>query len=158
MSLDSLPRTISPVGPGSGIRRLREVCRNGVLAKVSINMPLWGLRSCLPRYVEHATSRLSNGFDRNSQVVGAADNLRVQTIVNGELRQDSNTNDMLFNVAHIVSFVSQGTTLEAGTVIMTGTPAGVAMGMNPPKYLRNGDVVEVAIENLGSTRNVMVFE
>lgn len=91
-------------------------------------------------------------------MVGAADNLRLQTFVNGEPRQDSNTNDLLFNVPHIVSFASQGTTLEKGTVIMTGTPAGVAMGMTPPKYLKNGDVVEVVIENLGCTKNAMVFE
>jgi 2-keto-4-pentenoate hydratase/2-oxohepta-3-ene-1,7-dioic acid hydratase in catechol pathway len=79
--------------------------------------------------------------------------------VNGESRQDSNTNDLLFNVRTIVSFISQGTTLEKGTVIMTGTPAGVAMGMKPtPQYLKNGDVVEVSIEHLGSTKNVMVFQ
>lgn len=59
---------------------------------------------------------------------------------------------------HIVSFISQGTTLEKGTVIMTGTPAGVGMGMNPPQYLKSGDVVEVSIEKLGCTKNVMAFE
>jgi 2-keto-4-pentenoate hydratase/2-oxohepta-3-ene-1,7-dioic acid hydratase in catechol pathway len=92
------------------------------------------------------------------QIVRAADNLRLQTFVNGELRQDSNTNDLLFGVKRIISFVSQGTTLEAGTVIMTGTPAGVAMGMKVPKYLKDGDMVEVEIEHLGRTRNVMSFE
>ncbi|KAJ5464013.1 hypothetical protein N7475_007148 [Penicillium sp. IBT 31633x] len=109
----------------------------------------------------------SKGFDKfaplgpmlvSPKVVGAANNLRLQTFVNGELRQDTSTDDLLFNVPHIVSFISQGTTLEKGTVIMTGTPAGVAMGMNPPKYLKDGDVVEVSIENLGSTKNVMAFE
>ena len=59
---------------------------------------------------------------------------------------------------HLISFLSQGTTLEKGTVIMTGTPSGVAMGMAPPKYLKDGDVVEVVVEGLGATRNVMVFE
>ncbi|KAJ5465313.1 5-oxopent-3-ene-1-2-5-tricarboxylate decarboxylase [Penicillium daleae] len=109
----------------------------------------------------------SKGFDKfaalgpmivSPKVVGAADNLRLQTFVNGELRQDSNTNDLLFGVKRIISFVSQGTTLEAGTVIMTGTPAGVAMGMKVPKYLKDGDMVEVEIEHLGRTRNVMSFE
>ncbi|OQD83241.1 hypothetical protein PENANT_c017G10983 [Penicillium antarcticum] len=109
----------------------------------------------------------SKGFDKyapvgpvlvSPKVVGAADNLRLQTLVNGEVRQDTLTSDLLFNVPHIVSFISQGTTLEAGTVIMTGTPAGVAMGMSPPKYLKNGDVVEVSIEKLGSTKNLIVFE
>ncbi|GCB18038.1 uncharacterized protein AF_2225 [Aspergillus awamori] len=109
----------------------------------------------------------SKGFDKfapvgpvlvSPKVVGAADNLRLQTLVNGEVRQDTNTNDLLFNVPHLISFLSQGTTLEKGTVIMTGTPSGVAMGMTPPKYLKDGDVVEVVVEGLGATRNVMVFE
>ncbi|KAL3480184.1 hypothetical protein BJX99DRAFT_267118 [Aspergillus californicus] len=109
----------------------------------------------------------SKGFDKyaplgpvlvSPKIVGMADNLHLQTFVNGELRQDANTSDLLFNVPHIVSFISQGTTLERGTVIMTGTPAGVGLGMSPPRYLEDGDVVEVVIEGLGSTRNVMVFE
>lgn len=92
-------------------------------------------------------------------LVGAADSLRLQTIVNGELRQDSNTNDLLFNVATIISFLSQGSTLQKGTVIMTGTPDGVVLGMPDPKpWLRNGDVVEVRIEQLGSCVNKIVIE
>jgi 2-keto-4-pentenoate hydratase/2-oxohepta-3-ene-1,7-dioic acid hydratase in catechol pathway len=110
----------------------------------------------------------SKGFDKflpvspvlvSPSVVGAADNLRLQTFVNGEVRQDSNTNDLLFGVKAIIEFLSQGTTLEKGTVIVTGTPAGVAMGMKPePIYLKDGDVVEVRIEELGSTKNKMVYE
>ncbi len=109
----------------------------------------------------------SKGFDKfaplgpvlvSPKVVGNAGNLKLQTFVNGDLRQDSNTNDLLFNVETIISFVSQGTTLEAGTVIMTGTPAGVAMGMKEPLWLKDGDVVEVKIESLGSVKNRMAFE
>jgi len=110
----------------------------------------------------------SKGFDKyaplgpmlvSPTVVGAADNLQLQTFVNGEERQNSNTNDLLFGVRDIISFLSQGTTLEKGTVIMTGTPAGVAMGMKPsPRYLNDGDVVEVRIQGLGSCKNRMVFE
>lgn len=110
----------------------------------------------------------SKGFDKfaplgpmivSPSVLGEANNLRLQTFVNGEARQDSNTEDLLFPVKEIISFLSQGTTLEQGTVILTGTPAGVAMGMKPvPKYLQNGDVVEVKIEGLGSVKNRMVFE
>ncbi len=109
----------------------------------------------------------SKGFDKfaplggllvSPKIVGNAGNLRLQTIVNGEVRQDTNTSDLLFNTEKIVSFISQGTTLEAGTVIMTGTPAGVAMGMKEPKWLKDGDVVEVRIEELGSVKNKMVFE
>lgn len=110
----------------------------------------------------------SKGFDKyaplgpmlvSPTVVGAADNLQLQTFVNGEERQNSNTNDLLFGVRDIISFLSQGTTLEKGTVIMTGTPAGVAMRMKPsPRYLNDGDVVEVRIQGLGSCKNRMVFE
>jgi 2-keto-4-pentenoate hydratase/2-oxohepta-3-ene-1,7-dioic acid hydratase in catechol pathway len=79
--------------------------------------------------------------------------------VNGELRQDSNTSDMLFKVRDIVSFASQGTTLQKGTVIMTGTPSGVAFGMKPTAiFLKHGDVVEVVIDQLGRTKNTMTFE
>lgn len=110
----------------------------------------------------------SKGFDKyaplgpmlvSPKLVGAADSLRLQTWVNGELRQDSDTSDLLFGVKEIVAFISQGTTLQKGTIIMTGTPAGVAMGMKPePKYLANGDVVKVRIEHLGTTTNKMVWE
>ena len=110
----------------------------------------------------------SKGFDKyaplgpmmvSPQLVGDAGNLRIQTFVNGESRQDSNTNDLLFDVKEIISFISQGTTLEQGTIIMTGTPSGVAFGMKPkPVWLKDGDVVEVKIEHLGSTRNRMAFE
>lgn len=108
----------------------------------------------------------SKGFDRfaplgpmlvSPAVVGNAGNLQLRTFVNGDLRQDTNTNDLLFNAEAIVSFISQGTTLEAGTVVMTGTPAGVAMGMKEPLWLKDGDVVEVEIEGLGSVKNKMVF-
>lgn len=81
----------------------------------------------------------------------------MKTWVNGELRQDSDTSDLLFGVKEIVSFVSSGTTLEQGTVIMTGTPSGVAMGMKEPAWLKDGDVVEVEIEELGRIRNKMAF-
>jgi 2-keto-4-pentenoate hydratase/2-oxohepta-3-ene-1,7-dioic acid hydratase in catechol pathway len=91
-------------------------------------------------------------------IVGAADNLALQTTVNGELRQNANTSDLLFNVAALVSFLSQGSTLQKGTVIMTGTPDGVALGMRVPKWLQDGDVVEVKIESLGSCKNRVVYE
>ena len=110
----------------------------------------------------------SKGFDKyaplgpmlvSPEVVGAADNLVIETWVNDELRQDSNTGDLLFGVKEIIAFISQGTTLQKGTIIMTGTPSGVAMGMKPePKYLSNGDVVKVRIEGLGTVENKMVFE
>lgn len=73
------------------------------------------------------------------------------------MRQNTNTADLLFGVNEIVAFVSQGTTLERGSVILTGTPGGVGTGFSPPKWLGDGDVVEVSIERIGTVRNTMVF-
>ena len=78
-------------------------------------------------------------------------NLRLRSFVNGEPRQDSNTNDMIFSVAEIVHHISQYITLEPGDLILTGTPQGVAFGGKFP-YLRAGDVVEIDIEGLGGQR------
>jgi len=83
-------------------------------------------------------------------------NLRLQCRVNGELKQDSNTRDMIFDVATIVSVLSQGMKLEPGDLIATGTPAGVGFARVPPQYLRSGDVVECEIEHIGRLRNRVV--
>lgn len=75
--------------------------------------------------------------------------LRVWCEVNGEKRQDSNTDQMIFSCAHLVSYISQFMTLLPGDVICTGTPAGVGLGMQPPQFLRDGDVVRLGVEGLG---------
>ncbi|MDO5408458.1 MAG: fumarylacetoacetate hydrolase family protein [Eubacteriales bacterium] len=79
--------------------------------------------------------------------------LGLQSYVNGELRQNSNTEYMIFDVNHIVSELSQGMTLKAGTIITTGTPAGVGMGFTPPQFLKSGDVVTCVIEGIGTLTN-----
>lgn len=79
--------------------------------------------------------------------------LRIVTRVNGEIMQDSSTNLMIFNVATIVHELSRGTTLLAGTVILTGTPAGVGDARKPPIYLKHGDIVEIEIEGVGKLTN-----
>lgn len=79
--------------------------------------------------------------------------LKIQSYVNGELRQDSNTELLIFGIDHIVSELSRGMTLKAGTIISTGTPSGVGMGFQPPKYLKRGDVVECVIEGIGKLTN-----
>ena len=76
--------------------------------------------------------------------------------VNGEFRQNSSTANMLFDVATLVSYVSEFMTLLPGDVISTGTPAGVGLGMKPPQYLKAGDVVELGIEGLGESRQQVV--
>lgn len=83
-------------------------------------------------------------------------NLRLWLSVNGDMLQDSNTNDMIFNVKHIVSYLSQFMTLLPGDVISTGTPFGVGLGFKPPRYLKAGDVVELGIDNLGTQRQQAV--
>jgi len=85
-----------------------------------------------------------------------ASKLQVTTDVNGERRQDSNTADLIFGIEHIVSYVSQFMTLYPGDVIPTGTPQGVAMGFKPPKFLRAGDRMRVAIEGLGEQSSRLV--
>lgn len=82
-------------------------------------------------------------------------NLNISCKVNGELRQSSNTRNLIFDIPTIISTISKGHTLEAGDIIATGTCAGVGMAFNPPRFLQKGDVVEVEIEKLGSLRNVV---
>ena len=85
--------------------------------------------------------------------------LDVQLKVNGEVRQKSNTSDMIFDVAQIIAHVSEFMTLLPGDVIITGTPSGVALGMKPPGFLKAGDTVEVRIAGLGvQTQRVWPFE
>lgn len=81
-------------------------------------------------------------------------NLRLWLKVNGKTLQDSNTNDLIFGVPHLVSYISQFMTLLPGDVISTGTPAGVGMGLNPPTYLKPGDIVELGIDGLGQQKQV----
>ena len=80
-------------------------------------------------------------------------NLRIQSILNGKVMQDSNTSDMLFSVAEIVSDLSRSMTLLPGTVIMTGTPEGVGFVRKPPVFMRHGDVITIVIEKIGELTN-----
>jgi len=93
-----------------------------------------------------------------THVLGVADNLPVKTLVNGEVRQESNTSDLCFGVKKLVAFCSQGQTLQKGSLIMTGTPGGVGLFMKPPSFLKHGDVVAVEIGKIGRLSNPMVFE
>ena len=88
--------------------------------------------------------------------VGDAGKLQVSTDVNGERRQNSNTADLIFGIEHIVSYVSQFMTLMPGDVLPTGTPSGVAMGFKPPKFLKAGDTMRVAVEGLGEQNSRLV--
>ncbi len=83
-------------------------------------------------------------------------NLRLWLKVNGEKLQDSNTNDFVFNAQHLISYISQYMSLMPGDVISTGTPAGVGLGFEPPRFLLPGDVMELGIEGLGESRQTAV--
>ncbi|MCZ6673612.1 MAG: fumarylacetoacetate hydrolase family protein [Verrucomicrobia bacterium] len=84
--------------------------------------------------------------------------LQIKTILNGEVVQDWNTKDMIFDVPALIEFLSGSTTLLPGTVIMTGTPHGVGMGKNPPRWLKSGDTVTIDIEQIGSLTNPVMDE
>jgi 2-keto-4-pentenoate hydratase/2-oxohepta-3-ene-1,7-dioic acid hydratase in catechol pathway/pimeloyl-ACP methyl ester carboxylesterase len=79
--------------------------------------------------------------------------LQVQTFVNGNKRQDGTTDDLIFSVANLIKTISEGTTLQPGDVIATGTPAGVGFGQDPPDFLKPGDTVEITVTGLGTLRN-----
>ena len=83
---------------------------------------------------------------------GDLDDLRLWCSVNGETMQDGNTRTMIFRVAHLVHYISQFMSLQPGDVISTGTPPGVGMGMKPPRWLKEGDVIELGIDGLGRQR------
>jgi 2,4-diketo-3-deoxy-L-fuconate hydrolase len=79
-------------------------------------------------------------------------NLRLWLRLNGKIMQDSNTNDFVFNVPQLISYISRFMTLLPGDIISTGTPSGVGLGFNPPLYLKPGDVMELGIDGLGEAR------
>jgi 2-keto-4-pentenoate hydratase/2-oxohepta-3-ene-1,7-dioic acid hydratase in catechol pathway len=84
---------------------------------------------------------------------GSPSGHRLTTKINGAIRQDSNTSDLLFSCEQILMWLSRGLTLEPGDMIATGTPSGVAFGMKPPAWMQDGDVCEVEVEGIGILRN-----
>lgn len=82
--------------------------------------------------------------------------LEIGSRVNGELRQHSSTGNLIFDIPYIIEDLSAGMTLKPGTIIATGTPSGVAMGFDPPKWMRSGDTVECFIEGIGVLRNTVM--
>ena len=81
------------------------------------------------------------------------ENLDVKCWVNNELRQNANTRDLIFDIPSLVATISAGLTLMPGDIIATGTPVGVGIGFNPPKFLQAGDVVSISISGLGTLTN-----
>ncbi|OAQ42025.1 ureidoglycolate lyase [Pedobacter psychrophilus] len=83
-------------------------------------------------------------------------NLRLWLKLNGKMVQDGNTDDFIFDIAHVVSYLSEFMTLLPGDVISTGTPHGVGLGFNPPIYLKEGDVIELGIDGLGEAKQAVI--
>ena len=79
----------------------------------------------------------------------------LRTWVNGELRQDSSTSNLIFTVPELIAFIAETCTLEPGDLILTGTPSGVGIGQDPPSFLQSGDVVRIEIEQLGAIEHAI---
>lgn len=88
--------------------------------------------------------------------IGDPNNLNLWLKLNGEEMQNSSTSDFIFNIQHVVSYISQFMTLLPGDIISTGTPFGVGLGLTPPRYLQDGDIVELGIEGLGVSKQTCV--
>ncbi|KAI0596659.1 fumarylacetoacetate hydrolase [Biscogniauxia sp. FL1348] len=109
---------------------------------------------------------LGKGFDGwapygpgivSSETIKDPQTLKISTRLNGKTVQESNTSDMIFNVRKTISFLSRGHTLLPGDLIFTGTPSGVGMGRNPKLWMKDGDVVEVELEGVGTCTNKVEF-
>jgi acylpyruvate hydrolase len=83
------------------------------------------------------------------------EDLALRTWVNGELRQDARTSDLIFSIPELVAFIGETCTLEPGDLILTGTPSGVGMALDPPRWLASGDVVRIEIERLGAIEHAV---
>jgi 2-keto-4-pentenoate hydratase/2-oxohepta-3-ene-1,7-dioic acid hydratase in catechol pathway len=84
--------------------------------------------------------------------------LKIRTVLNGQVMQDWNTSDMIFDVPTLIEFLSGSTTLLPGSVILTGTPHGVGMAQKPPHWLKPGDTLSIDIENIGTLNNPVINE
>ena len=112
----------------------------------------WSLGKHFDAWSPFGPGIVSTSLVRNPQ------KLKISTKVNGETVQSGETSDMIFSIAKTIAFLSQGNTLLPGDLIWTGTPAGVGMGRNPQVWLKDGDVVEVALEGVGSCTNKVEFD
>jgi 2,4-didehydro-3-deoxy-L-rhamnonate hydrolase len=95
-------------------------------------------------------------FLATKEEIGDVDNLRLWLSLNGEMMQDGTTANLIFKIPFLISYVSRFMTLLPGDIISTGTPAGVGLGMNPQVYLKPGDVVELGIDGLGSSKQKVI--
>lgn len=93
----------------------------------------------------------------SSAIVDDPSKLHLKSIIDGEVRQNESVSDLLFDCAYLISYLSSGTTLQKGSVIMTGTPGGVGAGFDPPRYLVPGTNMEIWISEIGTLQNTVEF-
>jgi len=126
----------------------RKLQRDPTLAGV---VPQWGFSKGFDTYAPLGPCLVSG------ELIGDPATLQMTTKVDGQVRQDTAVDDLLFKCAYLISYMSQGSTLSKGTVIMTGTPGGVGFGMKPPQFLKPGNIVEVVITKIGTLSNPIEY-
>jgi len=115
-------------------------------------VPQWTFSKSFDKYAPLGPCLVS------AALLGEADKQNLEVRVNSEVRQSSNTSDLCFGVKKLIAFCSQGQTLQKGSLIMTGTPGGVGLFMSPPRFLQDGDVVDVSVGGVGRLTNRIRFE
>ncbi|RYP14196.1 hypothetical protein DL765_006557 [Monosporascus sp. GIB2] len=119
--------------------------------KLAGPVPQWGFSKGFDTYAPLGPVLVS------SSLIPDPGTLQLKTTVDGELRQTSGLDDLLFNISYLICYLSSGTTLQKGSIIMTGTPGGVGSGQKPPKYLKPGTKMEVHVSNIGTLKNGVEF-
>ncbi|EFX02049.1 fumarylacetoacetate hydrolase family protein [Grosmannia clavigera kw1407] len=114
-------------------------------------VPQWGFSKGFDTYAPLGPVLVASGL------VGDPSTLQLKTIVDGELRQSAGLDDLVFSVPRLIAHLSSGTTLQKGSIIMTGTPGGVGAGLTPPRYLVPGTKMAINISKIGTLRNGVVF-
>ena len=133
-----------------------------VLCQISISLPIQTGKCTKNQQNDLISPRILTKMVCNTMItkeeIKDPNNLNLWLKLNGEMMQNSSTSDFIFNVQYVVSHISQFMTLLPGDIISTGTPFGVGLGLKPPVYLKDGDVMELGIEGLGvSKQNVKAY-
>jgi 2-keto-4-pentenoate hydratase/2-oxohepta-3-ene-1,7-dioic acid hydratase in catechol pathway len=119
--------------------------------KFAGSIPQWGFSKGFDGYAPIGPCIVS------TSLIPEPEKLRLRTLIDGEVRQDTPVSDLLFKCAYLISYLSSGTTLQKGSIVMTGTPGGVGASFVPPRYLQPGTVMEVEISEIGVLRNRVEF-
>ena len=149
---------------GTRTYRADEAAARAAVGGISVIHDVSGRRAQLETPLRQFT--LGKSFDTFTPMgpcVASADGvdlagIGLRTVVSGETMQESNTRHLIFSIVEVIRYVSRGVTLEPGDVIATGTPAGVGDSRRRPRYLRDGDVVEITVDGVGTLRNPVTAE